>query len=126
MSKLGFNDLIDMFDDNTEKRVQTEVRVETLRRIIFDLKDKLATNKIEINAAVSKTIRLREEGQERAKEIRELEKEYKTIKLKKNEVERRLKWLTMKHDKLAGEENASILSYEELFALKAQMASTHA
>ena len=54
MGKMPVGDLIDMFDDNTEKRVQTEVKVETLRQMIFDLKDKAASNQVSINAAIAK------------------------------------------------------------------------
>ena len=116
---MGVGDLIDMFDDNTEKRVQTEVKVETLRQMIFDLKDKTTSNQITINASIAKQMRLRELGTAKAKQIRLLEKDYLKTKSRKDEVERRLKWLAIKQEKLAGEENASILSYEELFAIKA-------
>ena len=124
--KLGVEDLIDMFDDNTEKRVQTEIRVGTLRQNIMDLKDALSRNSIDISAAGIKIQKLQQKRKEKVREVYRLEQEYKGLKEKKGEVERRLKWLTLKQQQLAGEENANILSYEELFNIKAEMAGKHA
>ena len=125
MGKLDVGDLIDMFDDNTEQRVQAEIKVGTLRKIIMDLKDYVVSNKINIKASKDKVQRLFEDCQEKANKIHHLEKQYRELKGKKIEVEKRLSWLALKDWKLSGQDNASILSYEELFEIKSKMVSTH-
>ena len=85
-----------MFDDNTEKRVQAEVRVGTLRKTILDIKDLISTNRINITASKDKIQRLFNAGQEKATKIYHLEKQYRELKFKKTEIEKRLTWLTLK------------------------------
>ena len=81
-----------MFDDQMEKRVKLEIRVETLSKDVLDLRDSAISHRNDIISGKAKIKALEEQGSVKIlNKIVELDTEYQKLKSQKTEIEERLK-----------------------------------
>ena len=119
---LGIEDLIFMFDEQMERRVKIEIRVETLSKDVLDLRDSVTSHRNDIVSGKAKIKALEEQGSAKiVQKIQDLEKEYQTYKSQRAEIEERLK-----QNYRTGKKAASILTNEELFNVKELLVNKYA
>ena len=119
---MGIEDLIFMFDEQMERRVKIEIRVETLSKDVLDLRDSVTSHRNDIVSGKAKIKALEEQGSAKiVQKIQDLEKEYQTYKSQRAEIEERLK-----QNYRTGKKAASILTNEELFNVKELLVNKYA